>query len=281
MWKTLRRAPWSIRLALLALLAVVLMAVFSPIVAPYNPEAQDLLGRLASPGSTSTLSGYHLLGTDALGRDIFSRVIYGARVSITFAVLGTVVGLVIGTLLGLIAGYVGGRIDHAIMFLVDVQQSIPFIVLCLVAIAIFGNSQTVLIPLIGLAGWEGYARYARAGGLAARNSQYVLASQAMGASPAQIVLRHVLPNAVAPIIVVATLNVTGVILLESSLSFLGLGVQPPTPTWGSMISDGRQYLGSAWWMAVMPGAAMIITTLSVTLVGDWIRDMMDPTIRQR
>lgn len=277
----LKQAPWSIRVALIFILMALVMAAFSPWIATHNPEAQDLLGRLSGPGSTSSLSGFHLLGTDHLGRDIFSRVVYGSRVSIMFAVIGTVIGLTIGTLLGLLSGYAGGRFDQFMMFIVDTQQSLPFIVLCLIAIAIFGNSLSVLIPLVGLAGWDGYARYARAGAMASRNSQYVLASQTLGASTMHIVRQHVLPNSVAPIVVVATLNITGVILLESSLSFLGLGVQPPTPTWGNMISEGRQYLGSAWWLSITPGAAMIVTTLSITLVGDWLRDYMDPTMRKR
>lgn len=276
-----RAAPWSIRFCMLMILGALFVAVFAPWIATHNPEEQDLLTRLAEPGSTSTLTGFHLLGTDHLGRDILSRVIYGSRVSIMFAVIGTVVGLTIGTAAGLTSGYIGGRLDQVMMFLVDTQQSLPFIVLCLIGIAIFGNSLMVLIPLVGLAGWEGYARYARAGAMAARNSQYVLASQALGGSNAHIVRSHVLPNAFAPIVVVATLNITGVILLESSLTFLGIGVQPPTPTWGNMISEGRQYLGSAWWIAVMPGIAMIATTLSITLVGDWIRDALDPRLRKR
>lgn len=279
--KALRRAPWSIRFALLFVLVAILTAIFSPLIAPYDPAAQDLLGRLIGPGSTSSSGDLHLMGTDHLGRDILSRVVYGSRVSIAFGVIGTLVGLIIGTSLGLIAGYLGGRTDQWLMFLVDTQQSLPFLVLCLVGIAIFGNSMTVLIPLVGLAGWEGYARYARAGALAARNSQYVLACSALGGSSLHIVQHHILPNTVAPIIVVGTLNLTGVILLESTLSFLGLGVQPPTPTWGNMISEGRQYLGSAWWIAVVPGMAMIATTLSITLVGDWVRDYLDPTMRER
>jgi peptide/nickel transport system permease protein len=280
-WTFLRRSPWSIRIAAVVLALMLTMAAFPALLATHDPTTQDLLGRLLPPGSTSSLTGYHLLGTDQLGRDVYSRMAYGSRVSITFAIIGTVVGLFIGTVSGIVAGYLGGRADQSLMFMVDAQQSIPFIVLCFVGIAIFGSSTFVLIPLIGLAGWEGYARYARAGSLSARNSQYVLASQALGAPSSYIIRRHVLPNMVAPIIVIATLNVTGVILLESSLSFLGIGVQPPTPTWGNMISEGREYLGSAWWMPIVPGGAMVATTLSIVLVGDWLRDVLDPAMRQR
>lgn len=279
--KRLRKAPVSVKTSVLILVIVVISAVFAPIIAPFDPADNDLLGRLVAPTHDTPNGRMHLLGTDNLGRDILSRIIYGARISITFAVLGTVVGLVFGTVLGIFAGYVRGRAEQTIMFLVDLQQSIPFIVICLIGIAIFGTGLNVLIPLVGLAGWDGYARYARAGALSARNSQYVLASRSIGASPGYVMRKHVLPNTAGPIIVVATLNVTGVILLESSLSFLGIGVQPPSATWGGMISDGRQYFGTAWWIAVCPGLAMILTTLSITLFGDWLRDVLDPTIRHR
>lgn len=270
-----------IRISIAILLVIAGSALLAPLIAPYDPDRQDLLGRLLPPLESTAQGNFHLFGTDHLGRDLFSRVIYGARISMMFALLGTLIGLVLGTMLGLVAGFSGGRADQGIMFLVDLQQSIPFIVLCLIGIAMFGTGLAVLIPLVGLAGWDGYARYARGGSLAARNSQYVLASRSSGARERRILWRHVLPNAAAPIIVVATLNVTGVILLEASLSFLGIGVQPPTASWGNMISEGRQYLGTAWWMAVFPGLAMIATTLSVTLLGDWLRDTLDPTTRQR
>jgi peptide/nickel transport system permease protein len=279
--KLLRRSPWAIRISLVILTLLVIGALFAPLVAPYDPDRQDLIGRLLPPLASTPDGDRHLLGTDHLGRDVLSRVIYGARISMMFALLGTVIGLVLGTVLGIMAGFAGGRTDQGIMFLVDLQQSIPFIVFCLMGIAIFGTGLTVLIPLIGLAGWDGYARYARGGSMAARNSLFVLASRSTGAPERHIAWKHVLPNAAAPIIVVATLNITGVIILESSLSFLGIGVQPPTASWGNMISEGRQYLGTAWWMAISPGLAMIVTTLSITLLGDWLRDSLDPTTRQR
>jgi peptide/nickel transport system permease protein len=279
--KMLKRSPWLIRASLAVLVLVIGSALLAPLIVPYDPDRQDLLARLLPPMETSAQGNRYLLGTDHLGRDLLSRVIYGARISMLFALLGTAIGLMLGTLLGLMAGFSGGRADQGIMFFVDLQQSIPFIVICLIGIAMFGTGMVVLIPLVGLAGWDGYARYARGGSMAARNSQYVLASRSTGAPESAILWRHVLPNAAAPIIVVATLNVTGVILLEASLSFLGIGVQPPTASWGNMISEGRQYLGTAWWIAVFPGLAMIATTLSITLLGDWLRDSLDPTTRQR
>lgn len=277
----LRATPWTIRIALATVVLMLAVAALAPWISPYDPGDQDLLGRLLPPFSTSAGGDYHLLGTDHLGRDVLARVIYGSRISIAFGVLGTIFGLVLGSVLGLVAGFIGNRFDQGIMFLVDVQQSLPFIVLCLIAIAMFGTGLTTLIPLLGFAGWEVYARYARASSLSARTSLYVLASRSIGAPNLHLIRRHILPNVTAPITVVATLNITGIIILESSLSFLGIGVQPPTPSWGNMISEGRQYLGTAWWMAVMPGIAMIATTLSIALLGDWLRDALDPTTRKR
>jgi peptide/nickel transport system permease protein len=190
------------------------------------------------------------------------------------------IGLIIGTTLGVISGYKGGAIDNAVMFLVDVQQAVPFIVLALAVLAIFGTDLWVLIGTVGLAGWDNFARFSRGMTLSVRESQYVLASQAVGASHARLMIRHILPNVAAPLIVLATLNISGIILLESSLSFLGIGVQPPQPSWGSMIGEGRAYLNTAWWIAVMPGVAIVATTMSVNLVGDWLRDVLDPTLKK-
>lgn len=281
MFRDLRAAPWTIRIVFAIVLLMLAIAALAPWISPYDPAHQDLLGRLLPPSTTSASGDYHLLGTDHLGRDVLARVIYGSRISIAFGVLGAVFGLVLGSTLGLIAGFANNRIDQGIMFLVDIQQSLPFIVLCLIAIAMFGTGMSTLIPLLGFAGWEVYARYARAGSLSARTSLYVLASRSLGAPNLHLIRRHIVPNINAPIIVVATLNITGIIILESSLSFLGIGVQPPTPSWGNMISEGRQYLGTAWWMAACPGFAMVATTLSIALLGDWLRDTLDPTTRSR
>jgi len=273
--KTLRSAPPIIKVCMLIMLIAVLVAVFAPIIAPLDPAKQDLRARLAGP------SGDHWFGADQLGRDVFSRTVYGTRISIGVALIGTIVGLIVGTALGMLSGYLRGRFDNAVMFLVDAQQALPFIILALVAIAIFGPSIPTLLMLISIAGWEVYARFSRASTLVVRESQYVLASRSIGTSEQQILRRHILPNIIAPLIVIGTMNITGMIMLESSLSFLGVGVQPPTPSWGGMIAEGRQYLNTAWWIVGGPAFAMVLLTLSISLVGDWLRDVLDPTSRRR
>lgn len=268
-------APLLIKGCLLVILLMVAVALLAPLLAPNDPAHQDLRARLGAP------SGEHWLGNDQLGRDVLSRTLYGTRISIGVAAFGTVVGAMVGSLLGMLSGYLRGRVDTTIMFLVDAQQALPFIIVALVAIAIFGASIPTLLALVSIAGWEVYARFARASTLVVRESQYVLASRCIGTSEARILVRHVLPNILSPLIVIATLNITSLILLESSLSFLGVGVQPPTPSWGGMISEGRQYLNIAWWIVVGPAAAMVLLTLSISLAGDWLRDVLDPTSRRR
>ncbi|CAN5570718.1 ABC transporter permease [soil metagenome] len=271
----LASAPMLIKGCLVIIVAMVAIAIFAPMLAPHDPAHQDLRGRLASPSSE------HWLGNDQLGRDVLSRTLYGTRISIGVAAFGTVAGMVIGSLLGMLSGYLRGHFDNTVMFLVDAQQALPFIIVALLAIAIFGANIPTLLALVSIAGWEVYARFARASTLVVRESQYVLASRCIGTSEARILIRHVLPNILSPLIVIATLNITALILLESSLSFLGVGVQPPTPSWGGMISEGRQYLNTAWWIVVGPAAAMVVLTLSISLAGDWLRDVLDPTTRRR
>lgn len=280
-WNTVKSAPWVIKIAMMILVGIIGIALFAPVVTPHDPVEQDLLARLSAPSTGDGMASSYLLGADALGRDVLSRIIHGARISLAIALYGTVVGMILGTTVGLLADLNRGAVDHVVMFLVDAQQALPFIIIALAAIAIYGTDLWVLLTLVGLAGWEGYARFSRGMTLSVRQTQYVLASRAMGASQARILVRHVLPNVAAPLIVIATLNITGIILLESSLSFLGIGVQPPTPSWGSMIGEGRAYLSSAWWIAVFPGLTVVLVTVSVNLFGDWLRDVLDPTVKGR
>lgn len=281
-WRAVASAPVIIKIAMVILVVIALLAVFAPLVAPHDPVEQDLRARLSAPTiDDSDLWSSYFLGADQLGRDVLSRIIYGARISLGIALYGTIVGLILGTTVGLVAGLNRGTIDQVVMFLVDVQQALPFIIIALTAIAIYGTSLWVLLTLVGLAGWDGYARFSRGMTLSVRESQYVLASRALGASQVRVLFRHVLPNVAAPLIVIATLNITGIILLESSLSFLGIGVQPPNPSWGSMIGEGRAYLNTAWWIAVFPGVTVVLVTMSVNLFGDWLRDVLDPTVRGR
>jgi peptide/nickel transport system permease protein len=280
-WTILRTMPHLIKFCFLVLILFSLAAIAAPLLAPHDPARQELMARLQAPAGLDGGSIDHPLGTDQLGRDILSRVIYGARVSLGIGMLGMIIGALIGVTAGMIAGFRRGVLDEIIMFLVDAQLALPFIVMALIAIAIFGTDLLVLILVVGVAGWEGYARLTRGMVLSAREQQYVLSAEAAGASRKRIMARHILPNISAPLIVLATFQLTSIILLESSLSFLGIGVQPPTASWGSMIGQGREYLNTAWWIAVVPGVAIVMTTMTISLIGDWLRDVLDPTLRAR
>lgn len=264
---------------LLILAAFLLCALLAGVLAPHDPIANNLRARLLPPVGWPGADPAYPLGTDALGRDILSRLLYGARVSLAIGFVGTAIGLVVGTLSGLIAGFLGSWVDEVIMFLVDAFVALPFLVVALTVIAIFGSSLPVLMVLAGFSGWAGYTRLARGQVLSISQQPYVIAARSVGARPFRIMLRHVLPNVAAPLVVLATFGMTSIILLESSLSFLGLGIQPPTPTWGAMLGDGRDYLHSAWWIGVLPGMAIMSLTMTINLLGDWLRDRLDPTLR--
>lgn len=255
--------------------------VLAPVIAPYDPGVNDLRSRLAPPAFQADGSTRHWLGTDQLGRDLLSRLLYGARVSLVIGFVGMVLGALVGTLSGLISGFVRGVVDEVIMFVSDAYQALPFLIIALSVVAVFGASLPILILLAAFAGWASYTRVARGLALSTREQQHVLAARSIGATPVRLLLRHILPNTVAPLIVLATFELTSIILLEASLSFLGFGIQPPTPAWGYMVSEGRQYLHSAWWVGVLPGVAIMLVTISVSLVGDWLRDVLDPTLRSK
>jgi len=280
-WTILHTMPHLIKFCFLILIVMALAAIAAPWLAPHDPARQVLMARLQAPAGLEGGSIDHPLGTDQLGRDILSRAIYGARVSLGIGLIGMMIGALIGVTAGMIAGFRRGILDEIIMFLVDAQLALPFIVMALIAIAIFGTDLLVLVLVVGVAGWEGYARLTRGMVLSAREQQYVLSAEAAGASRKRIMARHILPNISAPLIVLATFQLTSIILLESSLSFLGIGVQPPTASWGSMIGQGREYLNTAWWIAVVPGVAIVMTTMTISLIGDWLRDVLDPTLRAR
>jgi len=257
---------------------VALAGLAAPLLAPHDPTRQDLRARLGPPTGlrSATEPGARVLGSDHLGRDVLSRTLFAIRTSLGLAIVGTAVGATIGAGLGLAAGMAGGRVDDAIMFAVDVQLALPFVLVALVAIAVFGTHPVVLVAVVGLAGWDGYARVVRGQVLSAKRQAYVEASRALGAAPTRVAIRHVLPNVGTPIIVIASFNFTSIILLESALSFLGLGVQPPAVSLGLMIAAGREYLLTAWWMAVVPSAVLVLVTTTVGLVSDWLRDRFDP-----
>lgn len=275
LWARWFRDPLAL-VGLIMLLGFILMAIFAPQLAPHDPAAPDLRARLAPPGT-----GNHLLGTDQLGRDILSRLIYGSRITLIVGFGGVLLTALIGVVLGLLAGYAGGRVEAVIMRLVDTLISIPSILLYLTAIGVFGPSLTMLIIVIGLINWTTFARVVRAEVLGIKQREYVEAARALGQWDSRIALKHILPNILSSIIVVGTLNVATIVILESTLSFLGFGVQPPTVTWGGMLADGRNYVASAWWLATLPGIAISLLSLSLIFLGDRLRDILDPRLRNK
>ena len=226
-------------------------------------------------------SWHFVLGSDELGRDVLSRLIYAVRFSLMVAVAGTIIGCVLGTSLGFVAAHFRGWVDEILMMLVDAQAALPFMLLALCVLAFFGNSFVLFVGLIGIHGWEQYARLVRGMVLSAARQDYVVAIRSLGAGPLRIYWRHILPNIASAIIVSFTLNFPITILLEASLSFLGLGIQPPLTSLGQMLGAGRAHLVSAWWIAVFPGIVIFLMTLSVSIVGDWLRDRLDPTLQRR
>jgi peptide/nickel transport system permease protein len=258
---------------------IVLLALAAPLVAPYDPYAQDLGNRLVPPAFMHGGSWTHPLGTDGLGRDYLSRVIYGARVSLMIGVLTALISGIIGSALGVTAGYFGGRVDAIICFVFAVRLSMPVVLIALAVVSLVGGSLTAVIMVLGLLLWDRYAVVMRSATQQVRSLDYITAAQAVGASTPRIVLTEVLPNVLNNLIVVATFEVAHAILLEAALSFLGLGVQPPLPSWGLMIAEGRQHILFEPWVIVIPGIALSILVLSVNLIGDGIRDIAAPESR--
>lgn len=256
-------------------LTFVLVAAFAPLLVPYDPFRQNTLNRLQAPSSE------HVLGTDELGRDVLSRIIYGSRVSLLVAVMAVVVSLVVGVALGAIAGYYGGVLDNVIMRVVDLFLALPAIVLAIALVAVLGSSLWNVVIALGATGWVQYARIVRGQMLSLKEQEHVVAAKALGSSASRIILQHMLPNTASAIIVVATLSLATMIVSEASLSFLGLGVPPPEPTWGGMLNTGRRFLRVAFHISVFPGLAIMITVLGINLLGDALRDVLDPTLRHR
>jgi peptide/nickel transport system permease protein len=258
---------------------IVLMALAAPMIAPYDPYAQDLGNRLVPPAFMEGGSWAHPLGTDALGRDYLSRVIYGARVSLMIGLLTALLSGLIGAVLGITAGYFGGRVDALICYVLAVRLSMPVVLVALAVVSVIGGSLSVVIAVLGLLLWDRYAVVLRSATQQVRSLDFVVAAQAVGASTVRIILTEVLPNVMSNLIVVATFEVAHAILLEAALSFLGLGVQPPLPSWGLMIAEGRQYLLFEPWVIVIPGIALSVLVLSVNMLGDGIRDLAAPENR--
>ena len=281
MWPDVARSLWKSKAAVfgsMIVLAVAFCALGAPFLALHDPNDQSLRRRLIPPGWEGKGTWEYPLGTDHLGRDIFSRAIYGSRVSLTVGFSAVLISGTLGALLGLIAGYYGGKIEAIIMRLVDIQLAFPFILLAISVVAVVGAGLKNVIIVLGIAGWMVYARIVRGEVLSVKEREFVVAAKAVGVRDSLILFRHILPNVLTPVIVVATFSVANVIILEAALSFLGVGVEPAIPTWGGMLADGREYISTAWWLATFPGLAIMFTVLGINLIGDWLRDILDPRL---
>jgi len=276
---SLIRAKWPL-VAIAILLVVTFCAAFGPLISPKDPNRQNLVLRLAPPFQVEGANPAVPLGKDGLGRDILSRLIYGARVSLLVGLTAVVIGGMLGTSLGVVAGYFGGRVDDIIMRIADVQLAFPFILLTIMVLVVLGPGIPNLVLVLGIGQWVTYARIARGQTISQREKEYVEAARSMGANHWRIMFRSILPNVLAPLIIISSFNVASVILSEASLSFLGLGVPPTVPTWGGMLAESRdQLLAGKWWLAVFPGIAIMMTVLAINILGDWLRDFLDPRLR--
>jgi len=275
----LRNRLAAVALGVLALM--VLAAVFAPLLAPYDPAAQNLLVRLKPPAWQDGGSASHLLGTDQLGRDLLSRVIYGSRISLLVGVGAALFAGVAGAACGLFVGYRGGRFDRLLMRAADIQLAFPSLLLALAIVGFLGSGLWNVVLVLGFTGWVSYARVVRAEVLSLRERDYITQARATGVRDLTILRRHLLPNVMAPLATIGTLHIAAAIVAEASLSYLGLGVPKETVTWGAMLADGQLYLGTAWWIAVFPGLALMLTSLSINITGDALRDVADPKAYRR
>lgn len=270
------RRNHAAKVAVAILVVVVIVGVLAPFIAPHDPNAQHLELKLRPPFWDDGSEPGYVLGTDKLGRDVLSRIIFGARVSLLVGIAATLLSGIVGTAIGVVTGYYRGWRDQVFMRLADVQLAFPSILLALAIIAVLGPSLWYLILVLGLTGWVAYARVIRAEVLSLRSREFVVAARAIGDNGRQIMTRHLVPNIVAPMATIGTLQVAAMIVAEASLSYLGLGVPPDIPTWGSMLADGQLYLRTAWWVAVFSGVSIMLTTLAINVTGDMLRDVADP-----
>jgi len=276
-----RDSELPLRLAVIAALMLITVAILAPWLAPFDPDQQRLLARLSPPVGVEGAKAGHWLGTDELGRDILSRGLHALRITLGLGVAGASLGMLLGLALGLFAGLKGGLVDDLVGAAIDIQIALPFTLLALLAVAIFGGDLMVLIAVLGIAGWETFARVVRGEVIKLRGQPFIEAALAAGASPWRIATRHVLPNLISPLVVMFALSFSQIVLLESTLSFLGLGVRPPTATLGSMVGQGRDYMPSAPWLVIVPSLLILLVTLVVQLLGDTLRDRTDIRLRQR
>jgi len=291
--ETARRNHWSHRRQFLldqgmfavlggtVILVIILAAFLIPMLSPFESNEQNLIGRLQGPGWSNGDGHRHWMGTDGLGRDVLTRVFIGARFSLFISFVAVFGSLMIGTVVGLVAGYRGGLVDDALMRLVDLQLAFPLVLLALALVALLGPSLYNVILVFTLTGWPVFARTIRANALMLKKRDFVEAARGLGASSVRLMFRHILPNSLGPLTVVATFEVAKVLIFESSLSFLGLGIQAPTPTWGNMMADGRSFLNTAWWVMLFPGVVLVLTAAASNWSGDGLNSMIDPRLRQR
>lgn len=264
-------------ISLIILIIICLIALFAPLLSPMDPTVQNIAERLQKPGTVNQDGDVHWLGTDQLGRDVLSRLIYGSRVSILVAMGAVFLGGAIGLVIGLVSGYAGGWIDSVLMRLVDMQLAFPFLLLAMTMVSILGSSILNVVLVLSLTSWISYAKVVRSSVLSVKYLEFIEATRAAGTNRVTILFRHILPHVLSPFIVVASFQVATLIIAESSLSFLGLGVPTSEPTWGAMLADGREYMTDAWWIAIYPGLMLMIVAMSANLFGDGLRDLLDPT----
>lgn len=278
-WKTVNKGTWTAKVGIVILIIWVLVAALAPLLAPYGVNDIDIIHRLTPPCWQEGGSAAHILGTDQLGRDVLTRLIYGSQTSLIVGLVSVVVGMVIGVTLGLMAGYFGGWVDAVISRIIDIMLAFPFIFMAMLLVAALGSSLVNVIIVLGITGWVPYARTVRANVLSVREKEFVRAANTVGCTHRRILFQHILPSVIDSAIILGTMDVGTYILSEASLTFLGLGIPPKIATWGNMIATGQDYIYSAWWLTAIPGLALLIGCVSVNFVGDWVRDVRDPRLR--
>ena len=278
-WKTLKSSTRTAKFGMVIIILWILCAIFVDVIAPYGPNDVNIMLRMKPPAWMDGGSSAHLLGTDELGRDVLSRLIYGCQISLIVGLMSVVVSLIIGTTLGLVSGFFGGKVDAVIMRACDVMLAFPFIFMALCFMAVLGSGLKNVIIVLGITGWMSYARTVRGQTLSLREREFVRAATTSGCKRTRVMFRHILPNVIDQAIVLGTLEMGTSILSEASLTFLGMGVPATIPTWGNMIASGRDYIYTAWWLTTFPGLVIFLVCLSINFVGDWIRDVRDPRLR--
>lgn len=278
-WNLYRKAGLPVKIGLIVVLLWVLTAVFAPLLTRWDPTKTNIMDTFLPPSFVKGGVAEHLLGTDEVGRDIFARIVYGSRISLVVAVLAGLFSMVLGTIIGMLAGYFGGIIDNILMRLVDVMNAFPFMFMALCFMVALGSGLGNIILVLGITGWVPYARTIRAEVLSIRKRDYIVAAELEGCSHARIIRSHILPNVIDSAIVLTTMQMATTILSEASLTFLGMGLPAAIPSWGQMISSGRSYIFTDFWLTLIPGLAIFIVSLSINFVGDWVRDIRDPRLR--